>query len=654
MKKHPLLKKMRIPWPVILCALFVFIFTNLISYFIFEHIPHINDEIVYLFQAQIFMSGKLYCPSPCGKEFFDFTHMINNGKWYSQYPFGYPLLLVFGLLLKAPWIVNPLFAAFSIIIFYFLGKEIYDEKVGVLAAVLGSVSIWFLLMSSTMMSHTSCMFFTSVFLLFLFRSLKNPSFANGLVAGLGLGMVILIRPYAAFFISLPFLIFYTGKLLKHFRRNLKNATAFTLILLISIFSLLLYNYLTNDNFLTFGYEVSHGKAHGIGFGKTGYTDIPHTVFLGFTQVFNYIGSLNKYLFGWPLSSFFAIVPLFFLMKINPESRKKDLLLASGLFSLLAGLFFFWGTYILIGARMIFEALPILLLLSARGLDEIPKLSLDKFKKINRNTLNKALISTLIIFIAYAFFIRFPQWIWPPETEWYYQGYANKYAAVTSNINRTLESVDLNKSLVIMKFIYHPIEHFPYGWWGSGFLYNDPQLENNIIYTRDRGKENLNLIQCFPERTFYLYLGTLEKGMLLPMKKEGGKLTYGEPVDFTEKGKKFVELIDRPQKFYNLYSTDYSKFIDHIFEQNDFFNVDVSSLFETGKNHKDQKDYETAAFYFEASLQIEKQPEVRNQILNHLVSCYLKSGRIEEARIITQRLGKRIQRKLYNIFPEKGF
>lgn len=654
MKKHPLLKKMWIPWPVVLCALLVFIFTNLISYFIFEHIPHINDEIVYLFQAQIFMSGQLYYPSPCGKEFFDFTHMINNGKWYSQYPLGYPLLLVFGLLLKAPWIVNPLFAAFSIIIFYLLGKEIYDEKVGVLAAVLGSVSIWFLLMSSTMMSHTSCMFFTSVFLLFLFRSLKNPSFANGLVAGLGLGMVILIRPYAAFFISLPFLIFYTGKLLKNFRRNLKNATAFALILLISIFSLLLYNYLTNDNFLTFGYEVSHGKAHGIGFGKTGYTDIPHTVFLGFTQVFNYIGSLNNYLFGWPLSSFFAIVPLFFLTKINPESRKKDLLLASGLFSLLAGLFFFWGTYILIGARMIFEALPILLLLSARGLDEIPKLSLDKFKKINRNTLNKALISTLIIFTAYAFFIRFPQWIWPPETEWYYHGYANKYAAVTSNINRTLESVDLNKSLVIMKFIYHPIEHFPYGWWGSGFLYNDPQLENDIIYTRDRGKENLNLMQCFPERTFYLYLGTLEKGMLLPMKKEGGKLTYGEPVDFTEKGKKFVELIDRPQKFYNLYSTDYSKFIDHIFKQNDFLDVDVSSLFETGKNHKDQKYYETAAFYFEASLQIEKQPEVRNQILNHLVSCYLKSGRIEEARIITQRLEKRIQRKLYNIFPEKGF
>ena len=654
MKTQSLQKKMRIPWPVVLCALLVFLFTNLISYFIFDHIPHINDEIVYLFQAQIFLSGKLYYPSPCGREFFDFTHIINNGKWYGQYPFGYPLLLVFGILLNAPWIVNTLFAAFSIIIFFFLGKEIYDQKTGIIAAVLGSVSIWFLLMSSTMMSHTSCMFFTSVFLLFLFRSLKNPSLMNGLIAGLGLGMAFLIRPYTAFFISLPFLIFYAFNLLKNLRKKLKNMAAFTLILMISIFSLLLYNYLTNDNFLTFGYEISHGKSHGIGFGKAGYTNIPHTVFLGFSQVFNYIKSLNKYLFGWPLSSFFTIVPLFFLMKKNPGYRKKDLLLTSGFFTLLMSLFFFWGTYILIGARMVFEALPLLILLSARGLDEVSKISLDKFKKINRGTFNKALIFILIIFSAYAFFIRFPRWIWPPETEWYYHGYANKYAAVTSNINRTLESVDLKKSLVIMKFIYHPIEYFPYGWWGSGFLYNDPQLENNIIYARDRGKDNIDLIQCFPERKFYLFLGTLEKGMLLPVDKKGEQLTYGDPIGSVKKGRKYIELIDRPQKFFNLYSVEYSKFIDHIFGQNDLLSIDVSSLFETGKNHKAQKDYETAAFYFEASLQIEKHPEVRNQILNHLVACYLKSGRIEEARVITQRLEKQIHRKLYNVFPEKGF
>ncbi|MDH4220841.1 MAG: glycosyltransferase family 39 protein [Candidatus Aminicenantes bacterium] len=647
-------KKIIIPWPVIVGALFVFVFTNLISLFIFEHIPHINDEIVYVFQAQIFKLGKLYYPSPCGRESFNFTHMINNGKWYSQYPPGYPILLLLGLLLKAPWLVNPLFAALSIIALYYLGKEIYDEKVGRLAAVLGSISIWLLLMSSSMMSHTTCMFFTTVFLLFLFRSLKKPSVKNGLLAGLGLGMVFLIRPYTALFISIPFLILYAARSLKNLRRNLKNAAAFVLIGILFISLLLIYNYFTNGDFLTFGYEISHGKAHGIGFGKTGYTDIPHTVYLGFTQIFEYIKSLNKYLFGWPLSSLLALIPLCFLQKINTEARKKDLILLSGYFSLLAGLFFFWGTYILIGARMSFEAIPIFLLLSARGLTEAPKLILSKFRKIDQNSLKRILVSVLIIFTAYAFFIRFPRWIWPPETEWYYHGYGNKFADVTPNINRTLESLDLKNALVIMKFIYHPIEYFPYGWWGSGFLYNDPRLKNKIIYARDRGEENKDLSQCFPEREFYLYLGTLEQGILIPLKEEKNKLVLGEPVLSGRTGKRYVELIDNPREFYKLYSPEYSNFIEHIYKQSLFIDVDVTYLVDNGKKHINEKDYKKAAFFFEAALQIEKQPEVRNQVLNYLVTCYLKSGKIEEARIITHRLEKRKQAKLYNIFPEKGF
>ncbi len=647
-------KKIKIPWPVIISALFVFVFANLISLFIFEHIPHINDEIVYVFQAQIFKLGKLYYPSPCGKESFDFTHMINNGKWYSQYPPGYPMLLLIGLLLNAPWLVNPLFAAFSIIAFYYLGKEIYDEQVGLLAAVLGSISIWFLLMSSSMMSHTTCMFFFTVFLLFLFRSLKKPSVKNGLMAGVGLGMVFLIRPYTALFISIPFLLLYAVRFLKNFSRNLKNATAFVLVGILSVSLLLIYNYFTNGDFLTFGYEISHGKAHGIGLGKTGYTDIPHTLYLGFTQIFDYLKALNKDLFGWPLSSLFALIPLCFLKRIDPESRKKDLILLSGYFSLLASLFFFWGTYILIGARMSFEAIPIFLLLSARGLTEAPNLILGKFRKIDKNALKKIMVAVLIIFTAFAFCIRFTRWIWPPETEWYYHGYGNKFAAVTSSINRTLESLDMKNALVIMKFIYHPIEYFPYGWWGSGFLYNDPQLKNRIIYARDRGEENKDLFQCFPDREFYLYLGTLEQGMLVPLKEEKNRLVLKDPVLSGKTGKRYVELIDNPRQFYKLYSPQYSNFIEHIYEQSLFIDVDVPLLVENGKKLIHQRDYEKAAFFLEAALQIEKQPEVRNQVLNYLVTCYLKSGKIEEARIITQRLETRKLTKLYNLFPEKGF
>ncbi|MGB2844297.1 MAG: glycosyltransferase family 39 protein, partial [Candidatus Aminicenantaceae bacterium] len=260
-------KNKKIPWQVIACALFVFIFTNLFSYFIFNHIPRVHDEIDYLFQAKIFKSGRLYVPSPCAKESFDFPHMVNNGKWYSQYTPGYPFLLLLGLLIQAPWLINPILASLSIILFYLLGKEIYNSKVGILAAFMGTISIWFLLMSSTMMSHTSGLFFITFFLYFLFRSIKNPSITNGLLTGMGLGMAFLIRPYNAILISTPFLIYYVVLLIKNIRKRLKNIITFGLAVIFFLSILLIYNQITNGHPLKMGYFASYGVEHSLGFSR---------------------------------------------------------------------------------------------------------------------------------------------------------------------------------------------------------------------------------------------------------------------------------------------------------------------------------------------------------------------------------------------------
>jgi hypothetical protein len=643
-----------IPWPVIASALFVFIFTNLFSYFIFNHIPHINDEIGYLFQAKILRTGRLYLPSPCAKEFFNFSHIINDGKWYSQYPPGHPFLLLLGLLAGAPWIINPLLASLSIFLFYLLGKEIYNARIGLLTAVLASVSPWFLMMSSTFLSHTSCMFFFALFLLFLFRSFDKPSLLNGSLAGLGLGMAFLIRPYTAVLLSVVFLILYALKLIKNFKRILKNSLALCLVVIFLISILLIYNKITNGNFLTMGYEASYGDSHGIGFGKTGYTNIAHTPFLGLKQITNYIGSLNKHLFGWPLSSFFGIVPLFFIKRINPKYRRNDFILASGFFFLLFGLFFYWGTYILIGPRMVFEAIPLLLLLSARGISEIPNLIISKYRKINPVKLKKVLISILIIFIAFAFFIHLPRYIWPPDTEWYFDGFRTSFAGVTPNIHRTFQSLPLQNSLIIIKVIYHPIEFFPYGWWGSGFLYNDLQLRGKIIYCRDSGNGYLDLFRCFPDRKIYLYLGTLERGMLVPLRTEGNEIIYGEPIPFEGHGKRYIELINDPKNFFKPYSAEFASFLDKIYKQNHFYEIDVARLEELGSRSISKRDYRQAAFYLEAALQIEKQPEIRYQILNLLNDCYFKEGKNKEAKKIMTRIVKFNSRKLFHIFPEKGF
>ena len=650
-------KKLNIPWAVVVSALFVFIFTNLFSFFIFNHIPHVNDEIDNLFQAKIFKSGRLYVPSPCAKESFDFPHMINNGKWYSHYTPGYPFLLLLGLLVQAPWLINPLLAALSIILFYFLGKEIFNSKVGILASVLGAVSIWFLVMSSTMMSHTSCLFFTSLFLLFLFRSIKNPSITNGLFAGLGWGMAFLIRPYNIVLISIPFLIYYAVILSKDLRKRLKNAVAFGLIIIISLSILMVYNQITNDHPLLMGYIVCHGPDHGIGLGRKGYTEIPHTPFLGAFKIGESLESINNYLFGWPLSSFLAILPLLLIVKIKPDYRKKDLLLAAGFVSLSVGLYFYWGTQVFIGARMYFETIPILLLLSSHGISELHRHLSLKLKKFNPLGAKKILAVILVVLTAYAFFIRFPTWIWPPDNEWNYETFANNFCRVTPNINNTLKSQSLGQSVVIMKFLFYPFKFDPkHWWWGSGFLYNDPQLKEKIIYAHNRDEENIDLFQCFPERKFYFYLGTLEKGMLIPLKKEANKIQYGAPICSAKKGKKYIELIDKPQKFYNIYSPDFEHFLDEIYERNKFFSIDVANLIEMGTLYKNERNFKKAAFCFEAALQIEKHPDIRALVLNHLVVCYIKTGRNNEAKKIMKniKMNDPKHQKLYQLIPEKGF
>lgn len=403
-----------------------------------------------------------------------------------------------------------------------------------------------------------------------------------------------------------------------------------------------------------GYFVSYGEEHGIGFGRTGYIDIPHTPYLGSLKIGSSLRSLNKYLFGWPFSSFLALLPLIWIAKINKENRKKDILLAAGFFSLMVGLYFYWGTHVFIGARMFFEAIPILFLLSAHGITELPRLVSRKFKKLNQLSVKKITIGALIILTAYAFFIRFPGWIWPPDTEWYYDGFANNFAGVTPKIHHTLNSLPLERALVIMKLLYHPFEYFPDGWWSTGFLYNDPFLKGNIIYAKDKGENNIKLFQCFPERKIYFYLGTLEKGMLVPLRKVGDKVLCGEPISLDKNGKKYIEMINKPKKFYKVYSSDFGNFLDNVYKKNYFFDIDVSRLIELGFISKKNRNYKEGAFYFEAALQIEKQPEIRYRVLSQLSACYLKTGKAVEAKIITDKIHDYDKGKFFNVFPEKGF
>lgn len=648
------MKKYRIPKIVLAAAIFVFLFSGLFSYFVLDHIPHIHDEIGYLFQAKIFKTGHLYVASPCSRDSFDFPHIINNGKWYSQYPPGFPLLLVPFLILGVPWLVNPFLGFLSILLFYFLGSEIYDQKTGILTAVLGSLSIWLLLMSSTFLSHTACMFFLLIFLLFLFRSLRTSSITHGLLTGIGWGAAFLIRPYTTILFSFPFLIYFLVQSVPSGRKKLKNIAAAFIPAFLSITVLMLYNQATNGHPLRMGYTVRYGETHGIGFDKTGFTDIPHTPLLGVTNTLDNLSEINQQLFGWPLSSFLALIPLLLIRKIRPEYRKKDLLLGAGIFSIFIGNFFYWASLIFLGARLFFETLPLWVLLSARGILEIPLVLKNWKKNISTAGLRKVGLVVLILFTAYAFFIRFPAWVRPEDQDWYYYRIDKNFQGTTSKIHEGLKAIPLKNAIVIMNFLYHPVEYFPGYWWRSGFIYNNPGLNNNIIYARHQAENNKALLSCFPKRSYYLYSGTIEKGMLQRLYFEQGKITVGSPLYIPKDKDHPLAFAEKPIDFFTIYSSKYKEFMEGFISTQSSFIPGVPELISKGRAFLQSQEYQKAAFCFEAALQIEKNPRIRFRILGDLALCYSRTGHPQAAKKIFNRLQTFTPSDLYNIFPERGF
>jgi len=646
---------MRPPWPVLAAAAFVFIASSLLAVIVFERTPHIHDEIDYVFQAKLFLSGRLSAPSPCAADFFDFPHMINNGRWYSMYTPGYPLLLAAGLGLGAPWLVNPLLAALCILLFYALGSEVYDRRTGVLAALLGAASIWLLLMSASLMSHTSSLFFASLFLLFFFRSLRTPSAANGLLAGIGLGAMAIIRPYNAVIFGFPFLLVFVLKSLRQFRTRARNMTALAGGAAIFVVALAVYNTLTNGSPFRMGYTLVYGEGVLPGFGHSGLSGTTFTAFQGWENIGFYLKSLNRDLFGWPLSSLAALLPLILIPKRSPQERRKDLLLASGIFSMLAGLFMYGGTFVILGPRLMFETVVLLAILSARGVLEFLRFleSLTVRRTLTARNLTAGL---LILLVGHGFFVRFPRWLWPKDTGFINDTIGRNMAGTSPAIGRTLSALPLGRAVVLMRMVWSKNRFFPTGGWGSGFLFNDPDLKADIIYARDQGPDNVRLMDCHPDRRFFLYLGTLERGMLFPLERTGDSFAAGPPVISAPNGRGRVRLVDRPQQIFTLYSKEFKAFLDELARSTNWTDWDVPYFIERGVHYRRNLDYRRAAFAFEAALQVETDPLWRDTLLNQLQTCYLKLGLRAEAARIRRRMTESgfNPKTYYGVLPERGF
>jgi len=351
---------------VTLLAGLVLIVASLISWRVLGLTPRIHDDVAQLFQARLFASGRLSATSPGVPQFFDMMMMINDGKWYSQYPPGHPLLLALGVFIRAPWLINPLLGALTVVVAYLLGREAFDEHTARLGALLLAFSPYLVLTSGQFINHVSSAFFAVLFMLLYFRSVKGSPGA-ALLAGLAAGMVMLVRPYTGLLIALPFAL---DALFRFFQRQGRSVGRYALMLLgacVMVGLLMGYNYLTSGNALELGYVTRYGAGHGLGFNRSGWGQA-YTLAHAFAATGLDLNAVNRWFFELPIPGLLFVAVLF----AAGRARRHDYLLLGVLASLVVGYFFYWWHALVSGPRWEYEALPAVALLLARGIRVAPE------------------------------------------------------------------------------------------------------------------------------------------------------------------------------------------------------------------------------------------------------------------------------------------
>jgi len=470
-------------------SLWVFLASNIISYSVFEHIPHVQDSIAQLFQAKIFAQGWLTAPVPSIPEFFQYYYdnIIITDRWYSQYPLGHPFFLMLGVLCGMPWIINPLFAAGSVIVLYHCATRYYGEKEGRLSVILFCISPFVLFMSSSFMNHVSTLFFLLLFLYSIQRAWEEQSSLYSCMAGCAIGVMFNIRPGEAFVIGAVFAgwFFIVSVREKVWRPFLYFAS----MLCIFIGILLLYNYATNGDPLLFGYQVRWGKHHSLGFNNIKVMDYPvFTPLRAIIHTLSNLIALNQNLFEWPFPSLLPV--MIFWMPFLFKKNGYDYLLLCGFLSVPGFYFFYFFQDLCLGPRFYYSCLPFVVMLTARALFQIAQ-GIASLRRCSELYVRQVFMVLLVLSVLFCGCFRIPR---------LYQFYSDSFWEVDDKLMKKVKTLGIKNALIFQKSYGQKLKDSDLG---SGFLHNTPGLNGPIVFARDLGERNAELVPFFPGRNYYL-------------------------------------------------------------------------------------------------------------------------------------------------------
>ena len=331
---------------------------------VFDGQPLLIDELVQGLQARIFAGGALSLPTHAEPAFFSLTNVVDaGGKYFGQFPPGWSVVLAFGELVHAPWLMGPIVGGLMVLAWSWW-LQIAEPEAGVAfgALLLGACSPFIAFMAGSQMNHVAALSAMLAGLAATARALGGaaPQPKMGLVAGLMFGVAATIRPVDALCFALPAGVWFLSSALRD-RRRWSDALAGLLGVSLPIGALFAFNAATTGAPLTFGYVALWGKQHSLGFHLSPW-GVMHTPGMG-TQLLNlYFLRIQTNLFETPIPS---LLPPVLALALAPRLSAHDrLLLAATVLIVLAYWAYFHDGFYL-GARFFIPVAPLLLWWTAR-------------------------------------------------------------------------------------------------------------------------------------------------------------------------------------------------------------------------------------------------------------------------------------------------
>ena len=479
-----------------------FAYLSWINLALLDGIPHVQDSVVYNFQARTLACGTLYAPAPPNPPSFAFDFLfVEDGKWFGNYPWGHPFLLMFGHLVGMPWIIPPLVGASVLVLIYLIARELFSREVAAVSALLAFFSPFFQVNAPNFMSHSSASFYLALGVFCLIRAARGGGRWWGLCSGLALGLLFNTRPLnavPAIALSLALLFYFVCT----------RRASWGVLLGFCAGGLLMLAFFL---YVTYALVGSPFQApHPIFGNAISFFNEKHILSIALRHYYASMVLFIMVIFGWPPVFTTGFFLAFLLL------AKKDIW-AVFLFLLFAGMTLvntlnphMHSVAHMYGPRYVYEPFFVFIMMAAAGWDRA-RVLLERVIEACAASLH--LRARVLSWLSHAAFLALPAMLvfgaqqkWLSRSEMLFDFglmpgnvfWMKGFNKISGAMIEKIRSRGIHHALIF-------VEDREDDWWyyGAVFTLNSPFLDSDIIVAMDLGpQENQVLINAFPGRNLY--------------------------------------------------------------------------------------------------------------------------------------------------------